>query len=398
MDVITLVYILVAIVFGASSTYFVASKKIKKIESTKALEEPIESSREDDLVEELNQKIEAREKQISDLEIKLKNALDNNTDEFFESLRTENKILKKRIEDLDKLLKIEREKNSSNISELQSKISIYDEKIKRLKHSIVAFEKEIASKEIELSGKISESENLQYDIKKFQDTYKELEFFKIKIETDYQNQCNQHKEQLVKNQQSIDSYKSEIAIIERNLNKKTVENEKLASDIKIFQYQNEEFKNEKNKIKIELKNKTAQYEEEIKSLNDDVEDLEDDLTTSKKKHDEKEEENNLLQDEIREYIKNNRLLEEKKDNLKKELHKEKDEKILLSNSLSFVQEILTAKNPKEEEIPDYGPIDKVVEFFNDTLIDIIDFDSQELHRWEQTQKKAGLRERQLLLL
>ena len=393
MDAITLVYILVAIIFGASSTYFVASKKIKKIESTKALEEPMKSSREQDLVEELNQKIQAREKQVSDLEIKLKNALDNNTDEFFESVKAENKILKKRIENSDKLLKIERDNSSSNISELQTKISINDEEIKRLKQSIVASEKEIASKDIELSAKISESENLQYDIKKFQDKYKELENSKNELKADFQNQISRYEEQLEENRQSIDSYKGEIAIVERYLKNKTAENKKLDSDIKTLQSYNQELKEEETKIKIELKNKSTQYKEELKSLNDDIEDLEDDLARSKKRLNEADEENNQLQDKIRKHIKDNRMLEEKKGNLETELQKKKDEYELLANSLSFVQEILTAENLKEEEIPDYGPIDKIVEYIEEDLNGIIPFDEQELKRWELTQKKSWIKEK-----
>ncbi len=203
-------------------------------------------------------------------------------------------------------------------------------------------------------------------------------------------------------EQKVQDYENQISNLDKQLkevlNKSTdelvklqlVENEYLKNEIKDREVDLAIEKNNLLSENNELQNKISNYDSKIKGLEEDIEDYEDDIASEKRKLTEKNIENEELQDTIRKYTITNRELNEEIKEIKFELKEKTEENNLKSNSLNFIEEILSAEELKKEEIAEYEPIDNMVEYI-EKLRDRLTVDRQILKRWSITQKKHWLK-------
>lgn len=156
---------------------------------------------------------------------------------------------------------------------------------------------------------------------------------------------------------------------------------------------------------VEKENQTnkEEFEKSIKELEDEVEDLEDDLKDTKKDLDQKKEEFNKLQERFNSVEKENQT---NKENLKKanETIKEQEKKLSVKDgSLSFVREILKAKEVNSGNIQDiYSKIDSAADYISEDFKDCVyaSFNKDEndeyffgwgLYHWEMISKKTWIK-------
>lgn len=335
MDTITLIYILISLTFGAAVTFFIL--KNKKTNTINNPEIDTQSLDNKELIGGYKQEIQEFKMQILNLEKQLKHALDNNTDELIQNQLIESENLKSKIKDTENKFAIENNRFISENTILQDKISKYEEKIIDLQEGIVTEKNETASKTSEIEELLD----------------------KIRI--------------LEKSNQELDSEKNQIAT---ELKDKTVEN-KLQVDSLI---------SENTKLQDQISN----YDKKVKNLEEDIEDYEDDILSEKKKTATKIAENEELLDKIRNLEKSNQELNSEKNHIEAELRDKKEENKLQAESLSFIQEILTAEDLKTEEIADHRPIDNIVEYVKE-LKDLLSIDHQMLERWSIIEKKQWIR-------
>lgn len=110
----------------------------------------------------------------------------------------------------------------------------------------------------------------------------------------------------------------------------------------------------------------------IKGLEDDLEDMEDDLDSAKKKLKTKEEDNSKLQLELEEVQRKAKMLNEELEKTKDELDDKIKELELKMESLSFVQEILTARKSSDASIAKlYNKVDGLCDFISTELRDTL---------------------------
>lgn len=125
------------------------------------------------------------------------------------------------------------------------------------------------------------------------------------------------------------------------------------------------------KIDESLKNQLAEADKlkkKIKNLEDDLEEVEEDLDSAKKKLKTKEDEAKELQDDLDKISKNYKVVSEELEKAKEELKDKINELNLKMESLTFVQEILSAKQSNDASIAKlYPKIDSLSDFISTEL-------------------------------
>lgn len=155
--------------------------------------------------------------------------------------------------------------------------------------------------------------------------------------------------------------------------------------------------------KEEFEKSTKKLADEIEELEDEIEDLEDDLKDTKKDLNQKKEEFTELNKKYDSVEKENQT---NKENLKKanETIKEQEKKLSVKDgSLSFVREILKAKEVNSGNIQDiYSKIDSVADYISEDFKDCVyaSFNKDEndeyffgwgLYHWEMISKKTWIK-------
>lgn len=113
---------------------------------------------------------------------------------------------------------------------------------------------------------------------------------------------------------------------------------------------------------------TDKLKKKIKNLEDDLEEMEDDLDSAKKKLKTKDVEAKGLQDELDKINKNYKVVSEELEKAREELNDKINELNLKMESLTFVQEILTAKQSSDASIAKlYPKIDGLSDFITTEL-------------------------------
>lgn len=142
------------------------------------------------------------------------------------------------------------------------------------------------------------------------------------------------------------------------------------------------------------------YKKEIKDLKDENEELEDDLGILKKKLTKNESENKELSDSLLNEQRYSKQLSQNFDKVKEELEEKTIDISLKTESLSFIQEILTAKQVTSSSIVDlHRKVDAVVDYIKGDLRDNIKATSKlnddilfgdSLSRWSVNTKKTWI--------
>lgn len=200
----------------------------------------------------------------------------------------------------------------------------------------------------------------------------------------------------------IESYKSEIDSLKKKQQSALNEaNSKISELNKQLQGALE------GKIDDSLKAQLADVDKlkkKIKNLEDDLEDMEDDLDSAKKKLKSKDEESRSLQDELDKINRSYKLASEELDKTKEELNDKIKELDLKMESLTFVQEILSAGLSKDASVAKLYPrIDALSDFIStelqETVCDIYNLNNEVkdalfgdgLASWEATAKKDWIK-------
>lgn len=139
---------------------------------------------------------------------------------------------------------------------------------------------------------------------------------------------------------------------------------------------------------------------EIEDLEDELDEKDDDLKDLKKKLNKKDEENANLQDQLRKIEKETKLLHENLERLDEDLKEKEQELNLKSESINFVQEILSAKRVNDENTRNlYTTVDNIVNYvkgeLRDNFKDELDSDSkslfaESLDKWAAQAKKSWI--------
>ena len=150
----------------------------------------------------------------------------------------------------------------------------------------------------------------------------------------------------------------------------------------------------------QLKEKIKKLKKEIDSLNDENDGLQDMLADVQKRVKNKDEEISQLQDEIDENRRNNKNLSQELEEKRNELEEKTKDLTLKIESLTFMQEILSAPDAKSSDVTDlYRKLDGMVDFirndFKDCLKDNkVNYDKAllegDLERWNITTKKSWI--------
>lgn len=150
--------------------------------------------------------------------------------------------------------------------------------------------------------------------------------------------------------------------------------------------------------KIEEINK---LQKKIKKLEEEIEDYEDDVSDYEKKLKKKEAEKSELEDKLSAEERSAKKLKEDSERLKEELEERRSELALKIESLSFVQEILSAKQTDDASTKElYSHVDNLVSFITGELKDCVtklydlnspdDFFGSSLLKWAITKKKSWI--------
>lgn len=150
--------------------------------------------------------------------------------------------------------------------------------------------------------------------------------------------------------------------------------------------------------KIEEINK---LQKKIKKLEEEIEDYEDDVSDYEKKLKKKEAEKSELEDKLSAEERSAKKLKEDSERLKEELEERRSELALKIESLSFVQEILSAKQTDDTSTKElYSQVDNLVSFITGELKDCVtklydlnspdDFFGSSLLKWAITKKKSWI--------
>ncbi|WP_165155044.1 dynamin family protein [Parabacteroides sp. ZJ-118] len=142
---------------------------------------------------------------------------------------------------------------------------------------------------------------------------------------------------------------------------------------------------------------------QIKDLQDEIEDCEDDIDNYKKKLKKKDEENDVLQEQLDKETESSRLLHEELEKVKAKLEDKVNELNLKVESLCFVQEILSASRIGDTDIKAlYNKVDNLYNFIGSELRDCIksesingeeDYFGSGLEEWAVTAKKQWIRKK-----
>ncbi len=154
----------------------------------------------------------------------------------------------------------------------------------------------------------------------------------------------------------------------------------------------------------QLKENIKSLKNEINSLNDDNEDLQEQLQEEQKRCKKKGEEMAQLQDEIDESRRYNKKLSQELEEKRDELEERIKDLNLKIESLTFIQEILSAEDVKATDVTNlYRKVDNIVDFIRNDFKDCLKengrkYNEQELlggdlERWNVTAKKSWIAEK-----
>lgn len=142
---------------------------------------------------------------------------------------------------------------------------------------------------------------------------------------------------------------------------------------------------------------------EIEDLEDELDEKDDDLKDMKKKLNKKDEENADLQDQLRKMEKVSKQLHEDMEHLREDLEEKEHDLKLKSESINFVQEVLSAKRVNDENTKKlYRAVDDIVSYvqgeLRDNLKDDIKIQSDDdqalfkesLEKWAAQAKKSWI--------
>lgn len=142
------------------------------------------------------------------------------------------------------------------------------------------------------------------------------------------------------------------------------------------------------------------YKKQIKKLEEEVEDYEDDLADYKKKLKKKEEEIAALRDQLSKEERTNKQLAADNTRMQEELEEKQNALNLRGESLAFVQEVLSAKQTDDASTKElYSHVDSLVNYISGELRDCVTsifkiedtsvFEG-DLYKWAITKKKAWI--------
>ncbi len=151
----------------------------------------------------------------------------------------------------------------------------------------------------------------------------------------------------------------------------------------------------------QLKEKIKSLKKEINNLNDENDELQEQLEEEQKRGKKKGEEMVQLQDEIDESRRNNKKLSQELEEKRNELDERIKDLNLKIESLTFIQEILSAEDVKAADVTDlYRKVDGIVDFIRNDFKDCLKengatYNEQELlgenlERWNVTAKKSWI--------
>ena len=151
----------------------------------------------------------------------------------------------------------------------------------------------------------------------------------------------------------------------------------------------------------QLKEKIKSLKKEISNLNDENDELQEQLEEEQKRGKKKGEEMVQLQDEIDESRRNNKKLSQELEEKRNELEERIKDLNLKIESLTFIQEILSAEDVKAADVTDlYRKVDGIVDFIRNDFKDClkengVTYNEQELlgenlERWNVTAKKSWI--------
>lgn len=142
------------------------------------------------------------------------------------------------------------------------------------------------------------------------------------------------------------------------------------------------------------------FKKQIKKLEEEIEDYEDDLDDYKKKLKKKEEENASLRDQLSKEERTNKQLASDNTRMQEELTEKKNVLNLKGESLAFVQEVLSAKQTDDVSTKElYSQVDNLVNFIRGELRDCVtnlynikrpEVFGSDLLKWAITKKKAWI--------
>lgn len=142
------------------------------------------------------------------------------------------------------------------------------------------------------------------------------------------------------------------------------------------------------------------YKKQIKKLEEEIEDYEDDLADYKKKLKKKEEEIAALRDQLSKEERTNKQLAADNTRMQEELEEKQNALNLRGESLAFVQEVLSAKQTDDASTKElYSHVDSLVNYISGELRDCVTsifkiedtsvFEG-DLYKWAITKKKAWI--------
>lgn len=149
----------------------------------------------------------------------------------------------------------------------------------------------------------------------------------------------------------------------------------------------------------QLKKKIKSLQKEIEELNDEIDELNENLEDEQKKIRDKNSEISQLQNNVEEGQRSNKKLSQELEEKKNELEDRLKELNLKIESLTFIQEVLTAKEIKTEDVANlYRKVDSITDFIQNDLKDCLNENrirkdeifGEELLRWEITAKKSWI--------
>lgn len=151
----------------------------------------------------------------------------------------------------------------------------------------------------------------------------------------------------------------------------------------------------------QLKEKIKSLKKEINNLNDENDELQEQLDEEQKRGKKKGEEMAQLQDEIDESRRSNKKLSQELEEKRNELEERIKDLNLKIESLTFIQEILSAEDVKAADVTDlYRKVDGIVDFIRNDFKDCLKengatYNEQELfgenlERWNVTAKKSWI--------
>lgn len=292
---------------------------------------------------------------------------------------------------------ISKKKAELEQQKLRNEISEKDFELQKLKNAINEAEEKNANA-------VSENESLKKTVEELEKKNSELFSNPERIENVLKDskvkELTGQKDKLLS---ELTDVKKQLKDTEANYDDEQKKHDQKKAEFDKLQERFDSVEKENQTNKEEFEKSTKKLADEIEDLKDEVEDLEDDLKDTKKDLDQKKEEFTELNKKYDSVEKENQT---NKENLKKanETIKEQEKKLSVKDgSLSFVREILKAKEVNSGNIQDiYSKIDSVADYISEDFKDCVyaSFNKDEndeyffgwgLYHWEMISKKTWIK-------